>query len=342
MQQHINDRTEVLAYNMRSVSDSDSSSSHQDDPPPFNQLMPGENGSPGVYIPEDLPVEDGMIRVRRGLSSMISEISLGVDAADLSDGEEDVEELAPKKGMHQRGGLLGLLPLEEELSLSDESDDSDDESDSGGGKMPAKEEGPKIKGKEVMQVTDQIVNDQYGDTGLYTGSVTVEALVPHGEGILLYENSRIYDGTWEDGRWHGRGKWTNTNGDYYDGDFVNEKRHGYGTYTWPNGNEYIGYFVDDNRQGQGLFKFANGAVYEGEFHNGHFEGKGSYSFGTGMYDGEWKAGKYHGHGFLLNADGSSYTGRFEEGLQHGRGEENRVDGSVVEGIWTRGRAPVAW
>lgn len=182
------------------MSDYASSSSHGD-PPPFNQLMPDENGQPAVYIPDDLPVQNGMINVKRGLSSMISEISLGVDAADLTD-DEDEEEVAPKKGMHQRGGLLGMLPLEEELSLSDESDDSDDDSDDGGGgKASAQDKGPKVKGKLVMDVTDQIVNDKYGDSGLYTGSVTVEAMVPHGKGILLYENSRIYDGFWEDGKW---------------------------------------------------------------------------------------------------------------------------------------------
>jgi hypothetical protein len=129
---------------------------------------------------------------------MISEISLGIDAADLTDDDEE-EELAPKKQLNQRGGLQAMLPFEEELSFSDESDDSDE---SGGGKKKsAQDMGPKVKGKAVMEVTDQIVNDRYGDSGLYTGSVTVEALVPHGKGILLYENSRIYDGFWEDGKW---------------------------------------------------------------------------------------------------------------------------------------------
>jgi hypothetical protein len=92
---------------------------------------------------------------------------------------------------------------------------------------------------------------------------------------------------------------------------------------------------------QGVFKFSSGAVYEGEFRYGHFDGRGTYSFGTGMYDGLWKAGKYHGHGFLLKADGSSFTGNFEEGVQHGKGEENRADGSVVTGFWTRGTPPAS-
>jgi hypothetical protein len=177
------------------MSDPNSSSSSDREPLPFTQLATDESGLPPAFIPEDLPIENGMIQVRRGLSTMISELSLGMDAGDLTD-EDDEEEFTPKKGMLQRGGLVGMLPLEEELSDSDDSDES-----GGGNNKSAQDEGPKVNGKAVMQVTDQIVNDHYGDSGLYAGSVTVEALVPHGKGILLYENSRIYDGCWEDGKW---------------------------------------------------------------------------------------------------------------------------------------------
>lgn len=327
------------------MSDSDSISSNEEDPK-MTSLVSDISNQASLFIPLDLPVKDGMINVpSRGLASMVSEISLGVDAHDIGEEDSDEEELAPKKGMHNRGGLLNMLPLEEELSLSDEDsdEDSDDDSDDTGGiGKESLDQYEKVRGKPVMQVVDQIVNDHYGDSGLYTGSVTVEALVPHGKGILLYENSRIYDGEWEDGKWHGLGNWTNTNGDIYVGEFVYEKREGKGTYTWPNGNEYTGEFKDDNRHGKGKFKFSNGSLYEGDFQDGQFEGKGTYSFGTGMYEGEWKMGKYHGHGFLLNADGSSYTGNFDGGVQHGNGSETRTDGSVVSGYWTRGRPPVQW
>jgi hypothetical protein len=61
-----------------------------------------------------------------------------------------------------------------------------------------------------------------------------------------------------------------------------------------------------------------------------------------MYDGLWKASKYHGSGFLLKADGSSFIGNFEDGVQHGKGEENLADGSVVTGFWNRGTPPASW
>jgi hypothetical protein len=115
---------------------------------------------------------------------------MGVDNADLFDGEGD-EECAPKKGMHQQGGLLSMLPLEEEFS--DSSDDDRDHS--------SKKEGERVKIKAVMHVIDQIVNDKYGDSGFYTGSVTEEALVPHGQGVMIYENEKIYDGEWREGKW---------------------------------------------------------------------------------------------------------------------------------------------
>jgi hypothetical protein len=37
------------------------------------------------------------------------------------------------------------------------------------------------------------------------------------------------------------------------------------------------------------------------------------------YEGEMLNGKYHGHGFLLNRDGSSYRGEFKDSLRHGKG-----------------------
>jgi hypothetical protein len=61
-----------------------------------------------------------------------------------------------------------------------------------------------------------------------------------------------------------------------------------------------------------------------------------------MYEGEWLAGKYHGKGFLLNADGSSFTGTFEAGVQHGEGDEFQADGTQLSGRWVRGRPPIKW
>ena len=152
-------------------------------------------GSEFLNVPDDLPIKDGFITVStaptkrgfHGIDSMISELSLGVDDNNsLDDGgevesDEEEEAAAPKKGMHHRG-LATLLPMEEELSFSDESDDEKQEK-----KEEEKEvdESLLVRGKKVMDVVDQIVNDKYGDSGIYTGNVSEEALVPHGKGKIF-------------------------------------------------------------------------------------------------------------------------------------------------------------
>ena len=163
------------------------------------------SGAPTVLIPSDLPIQNGMISVRPQLQSMLSEITLGVDAAALSDPEPDEvdeDDVVPKKGFHT-GGMLGRLPIEEELSLSDDEYGESSDDDDLGEKTDSLDQYEKFKGVPIMKVTDHMVNDHYGDSGWYTGSVTADAMVPHGKGMLLYANSRIYDGEWELGKWYG-------------------------------------------------------------------------------------------------------------------------------------------
>jgi hypothetical protein len=74
--------------------------------------------------------------------------------------------------------------------------------------------------------------------------------------------------------------------------------------------------------------------------NGVFEGAGRYEFDGGYFEGQWKAGRYHGSGFLLFADGSSYKGEFYDGVAHGQGEETCTAGTVRKGYWENGK-PVA-
>ena len=71
--------------------------------------------------------------------------------------------------------------------------------------------------------------------------------------------------------------------------------------------------------------------------NGVFEGEGDYSFEGGSYKGEWRNGKYHGHGLLRFADGSTYRGHFNDGVADGEGEETSATGTVRHGTWKNGR-----
>eukprot|EP00980_Cylindrotheca_fusiformis_P020638 scaffold7696_cov141-Cylindrotheca_fusiformis.AAC.8 len=129
----------------------------------------------------NLPVDSGFIRVpeRSGSLSPVSCVTmLTTDPTSLAGGgssgqsPEEEEEMGPKKGLQNRG-TARLLPMEEGFNSDDE------ESTQVSSKLAPTEaeEAP-----ETMEVVDQIVNDRYGDSGLYTGSVSAKGLVPHGTG----------------------------------------------------------------------------------------------------------------------------------------------------------------
>jgi hypothetical protein len=101
---------------------------------------------------------------------------------------QEEEDIQPSKGLGRRGQKL--LPLEESFDSDEESEDGNQSA-----KIHTKKE------IRTIQVTDQIINDKYGDSGLYTGSVNADTLVPHGNGSMVYENEREYNGIWEEGKW---------------------------------------------------------------------------------------------------------------------------------------------
>lgn len=71
--------------------------------------------------------------------------------------------------------------------------------------------------KPVIRVDGDVVQDKYGDGGIYTGTIGVDNRLPHGYGQMQYDNERQYEGEWKGGRWHGYGRWVNPNGDCYEG-----------------------------------------------------------------------------------------------------------------------------
>tara|TARA_B100000768_G_scaffold145679_1_gene138591 strand:- start:123 stop:464 length:342 start_codon:yes stop_codon:yes gene_type:complete len=56
-----------------------------------------------------------------------------------------------------------------------------------------------------------------------------------------------------------------------------------------------------------------------------------------MYQGEYKAGRYHGHGKLSYADGDAYEGQWREGEKHGHGKYSFATGDAYEGQWREGK-----
>ncbi|CAB9519741.1 whole genome shotgun sequence [Seminavis robusta] len=188
----------------------------------------------------------------------------------------------------------------------------------------------------VVDVNSEKLVDHAGDSGVYSGSLSTEDNLPHGKGLMRYDNGKFYNGEWDLGYWHGKGVLLSATGDSYNGDFVHSTRHGRGLYEYDNGDSYDGDFNADKPHGKGTFRFADGGVYYGGFIFGSFEGQGWYEFDGGRYEGEWRAGCYDGHGTLQYADKSSYTGQFQAGKATGMGEEVSADGVVRVGLWKQG------
>ena len=71
------------------------------------------------------------------------------------------------------------------------------------------------------------------------------------------------------------------------------KMYGRGMFTYANGSEYVGEWVGDGiMYGHGVFKF--------------------FTDGIQVYSGEWKDGKFHGHGTLKLKD-IQYSGIWKNG-----------------------------
>ena len=78
--------------------------------------------------------------------------------------------------------------------------------------------------------------------------------------------------------------------------------HGSGVFTWKDGKKYVGEYVDDKKEGWGEFTWpakvgADGAVK-----------------GARVYKGEWRGGKQHGKGRIVDVEsGREVEGVWEDG-----------------------------
>jgi hypothetical protein len=137
-------------------------------------------------------------------------------------------------------------------------------------------------GKCISQKTGQV----------YTGYF-LDAPIKHGQGICIYLDGRVFDGTYS----HGSkvdGKMTYEDKSVYLGQWHNNARHGRGTYTFPNGVIYRGEFVQDQFCGEGMLTCTSGVRYVGGWKNGirHGHGRDFRADGTMIrQEGMWKNGK---------------------------------------------------
>jgi hypothetical protein len=172
--------------------------------------------------------------------------------------------------------------------------------------------------------------------------------LPHGRGVMRWQNGDVYDGEFDNGQPHGSGTaeavantFTFADGRVYTGEFVHGLREGKGKLTQPNGDVYDGQFVHGTVTGFGCLRYAKGPrVYQGLFEHGR-KVKGHLHFPGSRrgYDGEWLDDVPHGSGFMTFANGDFYKGDFAAGELHGVGclRYQSPAGKIYYGQFLRGQ-----
>ena len=96
----------------------------------------------------------------------------------------------------------------------------------------------------------------------------------------------------------------------------------------------------DVREGYGVQLYRNGDKYEGSWAGDKWDGRGTqWRVGPGralvkVYEGEFRAGQYHGLGRLYGRDGSVYEGSFTHGQRSGQGVQRLASGDTYNGEWS--------
>mmetsp|Transcript_4456 Transcript_4456/g.5165 ORF Transcript_4456/g.5165 Transcript_4456/m.5165 type:complete len:340 (-) Transcript_4456:30-1049(-) len=106
--------------------------------------------------------------------------------------------------------------------------------------------------------------------GQYTGEVN-DGGIPHGYGILFFENGDKYEGSFLQGEMHGEYSiFGESDGSLYFGGFSHNLRNGYGEYIMHTARRrYLGYFGYGRQHGKGTQYFFNGSLdYRGEWYFG--------------------------------------------------------------------------
>ena len=97
--------------------------------------------------------------------------------------------------------------------------------------------------------------------------------------------------------------------------------------------------------GFGCFEWVNKKKYEGEWKEGRMHGKGTLVNPDGsIYTGEFVNDSKVGYGEFLYADGKKYVGKWNNNQFDGEGELTTiVNGRKIErkGVWSRGKI-VSW
>ncbi|MFT7546156.1 MAG: hypothetical protein ACI8YO_002947 [Gammaproteobacteria bacterium] len=171
-----------------------------------------------------------------------------------------------------------------------------------------------------------------------TSSFDCHELEKYCIGILTFRDGSIYNGEISYGKPHGKGimKWNDSS--YFIGSFLNGVRNGVGDFHFRNGNRYEGEWKNNRMSGQGTFIWANGTEYIGTFQEDEMHGTGSVVFNNSeSYSGEWRNNIPNGQGSFTQNNGSTYMGSVKEGLRDGEGIILWENGDTIIGNWAAGK-----
>jgi len=133
-------------------------------------------------------------------------------------------------------------------------------------------------------------------------------------------DSAIYDGAFNEGRFHGKGKLVWRNGDMYEGEFKEGLMHGKGKHILPELLVYEGEFSEGLWEGQGTVKYNNDVSYSGLFKQGYYNGIGKFVDRDGtIFEGEFRNDRLHGKGKIIYLGGGAYEGDVADWRMHGKG-----------------------
>lgn len=161
----------------------------------------------------------------------------------------------------------------------------------------------------------------------------------HGFGTLTRQDGTVYDGEWRNDELNGEGTERCTDGTCFRGHYANGMRTGHGVVTWPEGSKYSGQFErgkangegyllrtdgsvykgqfgEDCMSGEGCMQWKDGAEYKGQFLQNRRDGKGTMKWISGRwksYEGDWKDGRQHGLGTVMDQRNEQFSGRFQFG-----------------------------
>tara|TARA_B100000214_G_scaffold371131_1_gene346974 strand:- start:45 stop:422 length:378 start_codon:yes stop_codon:yes gene_type:complete len=91
-----------------------------------------------------------------------------------------------------------------------------------------------------------------------------------GFGTWTYTDKTTYVGEWVNGQKKGNGLETWPNGYVYEGEFNESKWHGFGTLKFPDGSTYKGEWKNNKMNGKGIFTWSDGKVQEGTWKDGEY------------------------------------------------------------------------